>query len=180
MDILLHACCAPCLIKTAETFSNEGFSPHIFWYNPNIHPYREYLRRREALGQYLEKAKYPLNDRDIYDLNLFFRSVKDDSDRCPSCYRLRLLATAQKALELGIPAFSTSLVISPYQKHELLAEEGRKIGASVGVEFVYRDLRQYFHQGRAIAREMGLYVQPYCGCIFSEYERYYKKGVSQR
>jgi len=180
MDILIHACCAPCLIKTVEAFSEEGFSPQILWYNPNIHPYREYLRRREALVKYLEGDKYLLNDMNIYDLDLFFSVVKNDADRCVSCYRLRLLATAQKALELAIPAFSTTLLISPYQKHELLAEQGRLIGSSIGVEFIYRDLRKYFHQGRTIARELGIYLQSYCGCIHSEYERYCKRGVSQR
>lgn len=177
MDILIHTCCAPCLVKTAEVFSEEGYLPHIFWFNPNIHPYREYLRRREALFQYLQGRDYPFHDEDLYDLKKFLTAVDCGEERCFGCYRLRLTRTAEKASELSIHAFSTTLLISPHQNREQIIRVGERAADDAGVEFVHSDLRPHFREGQADARKLGLYLQPYCGCIFSEYERYSKREV---
>ena len=95
--------------------------------------------------------------------------------RCGYCYQSRLLATADFALAHGFERFSTTLLISPYQHHQLIREIGERIAAERGLEFVYLDLRPGFRAGQEAAREMGLYMQKYCGCIYSEKERYQKQ-----
>ncbi|MBS6511702.1 MAG: epoxyqueuosine reductase QueH, partial [Clostridiales bacterium] len=88
-------------------------------------------------------------------------------------------AAAKYAAEHGFASFSTTLLISPYQNHELLRQTGERAAEQYGVSFLYRDFRPYFKEGQQRAREMELYMQKYCGCIFSEEERYTKKKRSQ-
>ena len=96
------------------------------------------------------------------------------SGRCVKCYEMRLFETAKTAKENGFDSFTSSLFISPYQNHELMRETAERAAMEYGVEFLYRDFREYFHAGQDKARELGFYMQKYCGCIFSEEERYIK------
>jgi tRNA A37 threonylcarbamoyladenosine dehydratase/predicted adenine nucleotide alpha hydrolase (AANH) superfamily ATPase len=154
--------------------------PTLFWYNPNIHPLTEYHSRRDALSQFCSDKKLPLVMLDEYELDLFLRSLGLETEmpgRCGICYLLRLERTAAFAAEHGFDAFSTSLLISPYQQHETIQRLGEKLAAQYGVTFLYRDFRPLFRKGQTAARALGLYMQKYCGCIFSEKERYEKSPV---
>jgi predicted adenine nucleotide alpha hydrolase (AANH) superfamily ATPase len=165
----------------------ENINATLFWYNPNIHPYTEYSRRRDTLKGYAKKQEMPLIINDEYGLRQFLEALCtknsssarlssynfDSPDRCAVCYKLRMEKTAFIARENGFDTFSTTLFISPYQNHELLKEEAAA-AEQFGPALLYRDFRPRFRKGRAEARQQGLYMQQYCGCIFSEEERYGK------
>lgn len=176
MDLLLHMCCGPCSIYSCKRFAELGYNVSGFFYNPNIHPYQEFLRRQEALAVFCAKAKVPLLSAADYQLERYMRKVMENlENRCLHCYRLRLEETALKAKELAFPNFATTLAISPFQNHKLLRREGEKAGELHSVKFVYADLRPGFRESIDLSRAMGLYRQSYCGCIFSEKERYCKE-----
>jgi len=181
MKLLLHTCCAPCAIQCVEALLAESILPHLFWYNPNIHPYTEYRSRGNSLYDFAGEKNLPLTVEDEYGLRPFIKGVSsiDENEespgvkkRCGFCYRLRLKKTARLAFEGGFDAFSTTLLISPYQNHEFLREVGEDIAALYGIGFLYRDFRPCFREGQNQARSAGYYMQKYCGCIYSEEERY--------
>lgn len=175
MKTLLHICCAPCANQCIDVLRTDGYELTGFWYNPNIHPFTEYRSRRNCLREYAKAVELPLLERDEYALRPFVRTVAADiSGRCVKCYEMRLFAAAQMAREGGFDSFTSSLFISPYQNHELLREVAGRAAAEYGVVFLYRDFRPYFRAGQERARELGMYIQKYCGCIFSEEERYRK------
>jgi predicted adenine nucleotide alpha hydrolase (AANH) superfamily ATPase len=161
-----------------ESLREEGLAPVLFWYNPNIHPFTEYRSRKEALTRFAADQGLALVLEDEYGLRSFIRGVFPSfEDRCPYCYRTRLEAAARYGAEQGFSHFSTTLLISPYQNHGLIRETGAALGELYGLGFLYRDFRPLFRPGQAKARELGLYMQKYCGCIFSEEERYYTHGT---
>lgn len=175
MNILLHTCCAPCSIKCLESLREEGFSPVLFWCNPNIHPFTEYRERRDTLVSYAESVDAELVIDDRYDVRTFAEvALSDFENRCARCYDVRLSETARFAAENDYDAFSTTLLISPYQDHDLIIKTAEKAAADYDVDFIRRDFRPLFREGQAAAKELGLYRQKYCGCIFSEQERYVK------
>ena len=175
-SVLLHSCCAPCSVYCVDTLRAEGIEPVSLWYNPNIHPYQEYKARRDTLLAYGESIGLTVRVLDDYGLRRFVRAVADDIDhRCAVCYAMRLGAAARYAADHGFAAFTSSLLISPYQNHALLRETGEAAAKQYGIEFLYRDFRPGFRQGQAKARELGLYMQKYCGCVFSEEDRYAKQ-----
>ncbi|HWR23665.1 MAG TPA: epoxyqueuosine reductase QueH [Feifaniaceae bacterium] len=177
MKTLLHACCAPCSIECVETLRREGIEPTLYWYNPNIHPFTEYRSRKEALVSYAQSSALAYVLRDEYGLRPFLNAVPPERDRrCARCYEMRLEETARYAAEHGYEQFSTTLLISPYQNHDLLRETGDHMAQKYCVAFLYRDFRPHFRDGQQKARDFGLYMQKYCGCIFSEEERYRKKA----
>ena len=176
MKILLHICCAPCSVACIETLENEGADITTFWYNPNIHPFTEYRARRDCAIDYMETVGIPLIVQDEYGLRTFIESTHSNIDaRCEYCYDVRLDAAARYAKNNRFDAFSTSLLISPYQKHDLIREIGERKSEKYGIDFMYKDFRPGFRAGQKSAREVGLYMQKYCGCIFSEEERYLGK-----
>jgi predicted adenine nucleotide alpha hydrolase (AANH) superfamily ATPase len=153
--------------------TQEGAAPTLLWYNPNIHPYTEYTARRDALYAYAGQTGLPVLERGGYGLRAFLDALGGDWDsRCGTCYRLRLFETARLAAAQGFEAFSTTLLISPYQDHELLKATAHAAAETHGVPFFYRDFRPFFRPGQQNARERNLYRQKYCGCLFSEEERY--------
>lgn len=171
MKLLLHTCCAPCSIMCIENLKEYDIT--CYFYNPNIHPYMEYKARKEALEEYLKTINIPLVVNDNYGLRMFVREIYPDlEDRCGKCYRMRLEETVKYAKENGYDSFSTTLLISPYQKHELIIKVCEELSKEYGIEFVYKDFRPYFREGQNKARELGIYRQKYCGCVFSEEERY--------
>ena len=175
MKTLLHICCAPCANQPIAVLRKDGIEVTSFWYNPNIHPFTEYRARRNCLREYAETIELPLLERDDYGLRPFVREVAEDiGGRCVKCYEMRLYETARQAKELGFDSFTSSLFISPYQNHELMQEVAQRAAKEYGVEFLYRDFRPYFRSGQEKARELGFYMQKYCGCVFSEQERYLK------
>lgn len=177
MNTLLHICCAPCANMCIDTLRADGFSVTGFWYNPNIHPFTEYRSRRNCLRDYAQTIDLPVIERNDYGLRPFVRAVAEDIEhRCVKCYEMRLFAAAETAAANGFDAFTSSLFISPYQNHELMREVAQRAAAEYSVQFLYRDFRPYFKEGQARARELGFYMQKYCGCVFSEEERYLKPG----
>lgn len=173
---LLHICCAPCSISCIDTLRGEGIDPSGFWFNPNIHPVTEYRNRRDALVEYAKLIGLDLVIKDEYGLRSFITTVSPDFDaRCGKCYRMRLEATARHAAENGYDNFSTTLLVSPYQNHELLRETCEEMADAFHIRFLYRDFRPRFREGQQKARELSMYMQKYCGCIFSEEDRYMKK-----
>ena len=175
MKTLMHICCAPCANQPIEVLRTDGFEVTGFWYNPNIHPVTEYRARRNCLQAYAEEIELPLIVRNDYGLRPFVRAVVEDiPGRCVKCYEMRLFEAARAAKEGGFDAFTSSLFISPYQKHELMRDVAYLAAEENGVTFYYQDFRPMFRDGQARARELGFYMQKYCGCIFSEQERYQK------
>ncbi len=179
--LLLHTCCAPCSVYCVDSLREEGIEPVSFWYNPNIHPYQEYKSRRDTLIDYAASIRLELVVREDYGLRNFVRAVSEDIDhRCAQCYACRLEETARYAAENGFTHFSTTLLVSPYQDHEGICRAAEAVGAQYGVTFLYRDFRPGFRQGQAKARELGLYMQKYCGCVFSEEDRYARQIARDR
>ena len=182
MKLLLHTCCAPCSVYCIESLRKEQIEPTVYWFNPNIHPYMEYKARRDTLKEYTQSINIKAIFEENYGLKEFCKNVISDlENRCSNyCYRVRLEQTAKYAKENGYDSFSTTLLISPYQNHEELIRIGNEIAKQYGIEFVYRDFRVGFREGQAKARELGLYMQKYCGCIFSEEDRYSKQIKKER
>ncbi|MFP3871075.1 MAG: epoxyqueuosine reductase QueH [Syntrophobacteria bacterium] len=173
MKILLHMCCAPCAIYPLQVLQEEGYQVFGFFFNPNIHPYQEYRRRLEAVQQFAEGAGLKVIYRDEYDVVSFLRQVVfRESHRCHYCYHLRLEAAARLAKKSRMDGFTTTLLQSKRQNHELIRQVGDEAGRHHGVPLIYRDFREGWQEGIQKSREFGLYRQQYCGCIYSEQERF--------
>ena len=171
--LLIHLCCAHCAAYTVEHWRRQGYDVRGVWYNPNIHPYSEHRQRLESMKSLAAKLELPLTVIEGYDMPEYLRRVAGhEAERCRHCFELRLARTAAAARELGCDAFTTTLLISPHQKHELIREIGEKTAAASGVAFLYADLRKRFSDSRHITKPLELYRQQYCGCIYSEFERY--------
>lgn len=161
---------------SVQALRAEGIEPTAYWYNPNIHPLTEYRARRDALRGYAKSIGIELIEDDTYGLRPFVRAVAEDIEgRCAYCYDVRMDLAARFAAEHGFTHISTTLFYSPYQKHELLKETAERAAKKHGVLLLYRDFRPLFREGQRHARELELYMQKYCGCVFSEEERYTKK-----
>lgn len=170
---LLHTCCAPCSITCIEQLRTDGFEPVSYWNNPNIHPWTEYRQRRDTWVAYMKSVGVKRVQEGDYGIRPFTAAVAADPDhRCGWCYAVRLEAAAQYAAQNGFESFTTTLLVSPYQNHELILETGASIAQHWGLEFLPYDFRPRFREGQERARELGLYMQKYCGCIYSEEDRY--------
>lgn len=172
-SLLLHFCCGPCatypLSALATAYNLQGY-----FTNFNIHPYREFKKRLIEAQKTAKHYQVPLIVADNYPLIDFIKGALSAENRCLFCYQVRLSQVAAKAAELNIPYFSTTLSISPYQKLDLIEFAGVQAQKKWGVEFKFFDFRPFFAQSRSLARTLKLYQQGYCGCIFSEKERYYR------
>lgn len=181
MKVLLHTCCAPCSLSCISPLQNEGFETELFWFNPNIHPYTEYKARRDCLLNYAEEIGLTVRVKENYGLREFVKAVADDIDnRCKYCYYIRMYETAKFAKENGYDAFSTTLLCSLYQDHEGIKTTGEKLEKEFDIKFLYRDFRPNFRECNNKARENGFYMQKYCGCIFSEEDRYNKQIMKDK
>lgn len=177
MKILLHACCGPCAIVPLRRLRDEGAEVFAVFSNSNIHPYQEWDRRRRALEDLAERTGVRLLPHGAYEPAEWFRAVAfREGERCRLCYVQRLRHTAALARRGRFDAFTTTLLYSRYQKHDLIRSLGEAAGAEAGVPFAYADWRPGWDEGVAASREMGLYRQPYCGCLYSEVERYAPRG----
>ncbi len=175
MKILLHTCCAPCSIYPVKTLRSEGLEVRGFFYRHNIHPYTECLRRQETLQGYAAQIELPVIFQEGYDLEGFIRNVVfREVDRCNYCYHDRLRSTALIAKRGQFDYFSSTLLYSKFQNHELLKSMGDSIGRSVGVPFLYVDFRKGWKEGIEVSKNRGMYRQQYCGCLYSEKERFYR------
>jgi epoxyqueuosine reductase len=176
MKLLLHICCAPCTIYPLKKLRQDGHSMTGFFYNPNIHPYLEYKRRFDTLSDYASQQGLDVIPDD-YNMETFLRGVVfREADRCSYCYYLRLNAAAVTAKSKAFDGFTTTLLYSRYQKHELIKSIGESLAKTQGIPFYYEDFRIGWSEGLKISKEAGMYRQPYCGCIYSEKDRYWRSA----
>ncbi len=197
MNILLHICCGNCALYPVKILRSEGINMTGFWFNPNIHPLEEYRLRIDSLKYLSDKWHFDMLYDDMYRpeeyFNLFqgdYSSLLNDSggaadlnvpelppfpERCRSCYLLRLEKTAAQAKEQGFDAFTTTLLISPYQDFEQIRKTGTDLAEKYNIDFFLKDFRPWFRDAMNLSKELELYRQNYCGCIFSREERNRKK-----
>ena len=181
MKLLLHICCAPCSAACIKVLREENIDIVGYWYNPNIHPFKEYDNRLKALKEYSKMINVNVLYDDFYGLDEFVKNTVNIIDnRCGYCYLSRMERVVKYAHDNGYDAFSSTLLISPYQKHDLLKSICENLSKKYNIKFLYRDFRPYYELGREMFRETGLYMQKYCGCIFSERERYKKEIDSSK
>ncbi len=206
--ILVHICCGPCAITVLQRLQDAGHELCGLFFNPNIHPLAEYLRRREGAARVAEKLGVPMIFADslpddeqrwsvppeafpepaclpdnyispfpplppAVDPRPWLRTVAGrEQTRCAFCWRIRLQKCAELAKARGFTGFTSSLLYSRYQKHEVIRGIGEELAGRTGLAFVYEDFRTGWQQGIAVSKEWGIYRQQYCGCVYSEYERY--------
>ena len=169
------------MIYPAKRLQEVGFEVIGLFFNPNIHPYSEYKLRRDAVIDYAKKIGIEMLVPD-YAPEEFFRAVnmlEERIERCPICWHQRLETTAQLAREKEIISFTTTLLVSPYQDQELLQRIGSDVAGEEDAEFYYEDFRPGFRAAHDEAKKDGIYCQKYCGCIYSEIERYKKNNNKQ-
>lgn len=165
MQLLVHACCGPCLEYPARLLQGEGHQLTIYAYNPNIQPEVEHERRLAALRHLTDQLDLTLFAEGEPQTQQWLEHENITESRCHMCYRVRLEAAARKARDLEIPFFTTTLLVSPYQDQTLIREAGEEAASRYGVAFYFRDFRDGYREGQAMAREDGLYRQKYCGCL---------------
>lgn len=178
-SILLHACCGPCAEWPLSVLAEEGLDLAVFFYNPNIHPKFEWERRKNNLELLTRKKGIDLIVDDGYDEDLWGNSGWEDKyeSRCHMCYDIRLRRVAAEAKARGFFAFTTTLLVSIYQKHDLIIEAAHRASEEIGIPFLYRDFRDGFRKGQQMAKEDGLYRQKYCGCILSLEESTFRDEI---
>ena len=171
----MHICCAPCAIYPLKKLREEGAEVYGYFFNPNIHPYREFKKRLATLEGYARISSLPMEINKGYDLEVFLKGALDNGkDRCLFCYRMRLEETFKKGIEERAAAVTTTLLYSKYQKHDDIRKTGEDLSIKYGIPFLYRDFREGWSEGVEESKALDLYRQPYCGCIFSEKERYWR------
>lgn len=174
MNVLLHICCANCAIFPVRALREAEHSVVGYFFNHNIHPYLEYCRRLKAVEEFATISNLQVIYKDEYRLEDFLAQVANDPvNRCTYCYQSRLKQAAEYAVASGFEAFTTSLLYSRYQNHELIRKMGEELGQHYGIAFLYEDYRIGWQEGIKASKNMGLYRQQYCGCIYSEKDRYH-------
>lgn len=175
MKVFLHVCCGPCTIYPLSVLRYNGLEVTGHFFNPNIHPFKEFERRLCTLQNYADKTKLPLILDTGYGLTDFVRKVAfHEAERCNICYLMRLEKTVSLAKELAFDAFSTTLLYSKYQRHSHLISLCEKLSVQYEIPFYYQDFREGWQRGIDESKKLEMYRQPYCGCIYSEQERYDK------
>ena len=208
MRIFVHVCCGPCAISVLEYLEGEGHEVTGFFFNPNIMPLAEYMRRREGAVEVHAKLGLPLVLADTLPVDEQKRlwgahwAVEEgetqqakrlsplppaahpvgwlrmmhlrEHARCDLCWWLRLGATAMMAKKLGFAAITSTLLYSRFQNHERIKEQSGLLSGNAGLDFFYYDFRKLWQHGIERSKELGIYRQQYCGCVYSEYERYAK------
>jgi len=170
VKLLLHTCCGPCFLGTWQDLKDSDFEITNYYFNPNIYPESEHQKRLVALR--LAAAGKTAGVIVIeYEPELHAEAIAGHEDdfpgRCTHCYKIRLEKTAEYAKEHGFDAFSTTLLVSPYQQHDVLRKLGEATAAKFGVRFHYVDWRSYYREGQNEARFIPIYRQKYCGCKYS-------------
>lgn len=174
MKILLHICCAPCSIYPIKILKDNKFEVMGFFYRHNIHPYSECLKRQQTLETYAEKIDLQVIYQEGYDLEGFLQKmIFREKNRCHVCYHDRLLTTAHIAKHGKFDFFTTTLLYSKFQNHKMIRSIGESVGKTIGVPFYYADFRKGWKEGIEESKQLEMYRQQYCGCIYSEKERFY-------
>lgn len=172
--VLIHTCCAICSGYPLTLLKELGFEPVTYFFNPNIYPEKEYQKRLEAQKTLCNSLDCELIIEG-YEPQVYFDTVKgfedypEGSQRCSKCFELRLEKTAQKAKELGVGNFTTTLSISPHKNFEVIKTIGQNFSDCYKINFVDINFKKQdgFVKSNKIARDLNLYRQNYCGCKFS-------------
>jgi predicted adenine nucleotide alpha hydrolase (AANH) superfamily ATPase len=176
VKLLLHICCGPCSIYPVRVLRGGNHEVMGFFYRHNIHPFTECLKREETLKTYAESISLRMIYQPGYAVESFLQNVAfREAERCTYCYHDRLTTTARFAKKGKFDAFSTTLLYSRFQKHEQIRSIGEAVGKSTGVPFLYHDFREGWKDGIEESKRLGMYRQQYCGCIYSEKERFYRQ-----
>jgi epoxyqueuosine reductase len=173
--LLLQCCCGPCASSVLE-YLTKYFDVTVLYYNPNIQPEEEYLKRLFWMRQVV--SKYPDNVASMeckYDGEAFeaaakgFENEPENGARCTECFRLRLRETAKRAKEGNFDYFCTTLSVSPHKDETRINQIGYELGEEFGVKWLPSDFkkREGYKRSVELAKEYGLYRQDYCGCIYS-------------
>ena len=179
--LLIHSCCAPCSSYVIEYLS-QYFKITIFYYNPNIYPKEEYLKRVEEQKRLISQlpTKNPVDfiegrydDTEFYNAIKGLEHIREGGERCFACYRLRLEETARLAKELDFDWFTTTLSISPYKNAPKLNEIATELAEIYQVKNLPADFKKKEGYKRSIqlSAQYNLYRQDYCGCVFSQQEK---------
>jgi hypothetical protein len=184
-NLLLHICCGVCAVGLVDKFKKDGIKVTGYFYNPNIHPFMEFRKRLRAVEVLSEQEKMPIHYETAYGLDEFLAAVAPygkiyAKERCLKCYELRLSRTAQKAKELGFDSFASTLMVSPQQDQAGIKDIGANIARDEGIVFKYEDITGLYSECNDTAKKRQLYRQQYCGCVFSEYERYNQEVKDKR
>ncbi len=175
MKLLMHICCANCALYPLEDLLSKGIDIKGLWFNPNIHPYNEYQNRLDAVKGLQKLWDLDVEYIDHYGLKEFLKAtVNREDERCIFCYTMRLEETAGTAKKMGLDGFTTSLLVSPYQKFDMIITVGREMENKYSIPFHSEDFRPGWKTGVSLSKELGLYRQKYCGCMYSEMEKHLK------
>ncbi len=178
MKVLLHICCGPCAIYPLRVLREQGHEVSGYFFNPNIHPYSEFVKRRDTLATFAKNAALPLAIDDRYELQSYLKGALDyGRDRCLFCYRTRLAQAFTQGGESGVDAVTTTLLYSKYQRHADIVAIASELSEEYDVPFLYEDFRVGWAEGVAESKQLNMYRQKYCGCIFSELERHKHGGT---
>jgi len=172
MKVLLHMCCSNCSLYPLKNLLERNIGVQGFWFNPNIYPYPEYSLRLDSVRRLQKFWDISIEYVDRYGGDRFVRAIiNPDENRCEQCYAVRLEETAKTARKMNMDGFTTSLLVSPYQKFEKILAVGREMAKRHSIAFFEEDFRTGYRGTIPLSKELGLYRQKYCGCIFSEKER---------
>ncbi|MCP4718697.1 MAG: epoxyqueuosine reductase QueH [Desulfobacteraceae bacterium] len=175
MKLLLHICCGPCSVYPIEVLKEKNIDVMGFFFRHNIHPFTECMKREDTLRRYSDDIGLKMIWQKGYELEKFIQSIVfREKDRCRYCYHARLKAAAMVAKKGKFDAFSTTLLYSKFQNHQLIIETGQALAKEYGPQFFYHDFREGWKQGIETSKKLDMYRQQYCGCIYSEKDRYYK------
>ena len=176
MKLLLHMCCGPCSCYPVKKLREDGIEPTGYFFNPNIHPYTEWDERLRSAKKFAEYAHMDFVADQEYRMRDFLKKALPAegtrAGRCAMCYTWRLENAASYAAQHQFEAFTSTLFYSIYQNHDLMRAVAERYAKIYGVSFYYEDFRVGWQEGIDISKELGLYRQSYCGCVFSEEERY--------
>lgn len=179
MKILLHICCAPCSIYPIKELSKKFDTIEGYFYRHNIHPYKECLRRENEVKKYTKSLSISMIYEKEYKLETFIKNtIFKKTERCFYCYTDRIMSSAIKAKKGNFDCFSTTLLYSKFQKHQLIRSIAKSVSNKIDIPFYYDDFRVGWNQGIYESKNLKMYRQSYCGCIYSEKERYYLNNKS--
>ena len=185
-DLLLHVCCGHCSTVAVPAWRERGLEPLAWFHNPNIQPAAEVERRLESMRRFSRATGLELvvetRARQSPAWVEWAGAIGNVTreERCAACLGLRLREAAAAAADRGLRRFSTTLTVSPYQRHDLIVAAGEAAGVEHRVDFVYLDLRGSFRVSYAESRRLDLYRQPYCGCAASKWEAWEQRWMRRK
>lgn len=179
-SVFLHVCCAPCATAVLEKLREDDMDVHGLFYNPSIHPWKEFRRRMNALEEWAPTCGLPVEYIREYPLEENIGMLLSAESRCYSCFSDRLCKTASEASRLGFDCFTTTLTVSPYQNQDFIRKAALEAALINGVEYLHYDFRDRYRRSVELSRGFGMYRQAYCGCVFSERDRYLKRADAEK